>query len=154
YPTIAERFAARGYDTAAFVAAFVLDHSFGLARGFGRYDDEVEAKREPLLFEVPRRPGRVVTDRALAWLEQRRGGPFFLWVHYYDVHQPRPPPPPFDALPDSYAGALASVDAEVGRLLAGVARAAGARPTVVVVVGDHGEALGEHDEDTHGVLVY
>ncbi len=153
-PTVAERLAARGYDTAAFVAAFVLDHSFGLARGFARYDDEVETTREPLRFEVPRRSGGAVTDRALAWLDQPRSRPFFVWVHYYDVHQPRRPARPFDGLDDPYAGALATVDAEVGRLLAGVERAAGGRQTLVVVVGDHGEGLGEHDEGTHGVLAY
>lgn len=153
-PTIAERLAAAGWDTGAFVAAFVLDSTFGLDRGFARYDDDIAPQRDPLRQEVPRRPAGDVTDRALAWLGGPRRGPFLLWVHYYDVHLPRRPPPPYDAVADAYDGALAYVDAELGRLLAGVARASGDRPTLTVVVGDHGEALGEHDEMTHGMLVY
>ena len=153
-PTVTERLAARGYDTAAFVAAIVLDSSYGLARGFATYDDDITPGHDPLRFEVPRREGAAVTDRALAWLGARGRKPFFLWVHYYDVHLPRQPPAPFDAIPDDYAGALAYVDAQVGRLLDGVARAAGERPTLIVVVGDHGESLGEHGEETHGVLAY
>jgi arylsulfatase A-like enzyme/Tfp pilus assembly protein PilF len=152
--TVAEALAARGWDTAAFVAAFVLDSSFGLDQGFALYDDDIAPAREPLAAHVPRRRGTEVTDRALAWLAERGRAPFFLWVHYYDVHLPRQPPPPFDAIADSYAGALAYVDHEVGRLLAGVERAARGRPTLVVVVGDHGESLGEHDEATHGILAY
>jgi choline-sulfatase len=153
-PTVAERLAAAGYETGAFVAAFVLDSAFGLDRGFARYDDDIAPQRDPLRQEVPRRRADVVTDRALGWLDQARGGPFFLWVHYYDVHVPRRPPAPYDAVDDPYDGALAYVDAELGRLFDGVARAGGDRPTLTIVIGDHGEALGEHDELTHGLLAY
>ncbi|HEV7735045.1 MAG TPA: sulfatase-like hydrolase/transferase [Candidatus Binatia bacterium] len=153
-PTVAERLATSGYDTAAFVAAFVLDSTFGLDRGFARYDDDIAPQRDPLRQEVPRRRADEITDRALDWLRAPRRGPFLLWVHYYDVHAPRRPPPPYDAIPDAYDGALAYVDAEVGRLLDGVAQAAGERPTLTIVTGDHGESLGEHDELTHGMLVY
>jgi arylsulfatase A-like enzyme len=152
--TLAERLAARGYGTAAFVAAFVLDASFGLDRGFDLYDDEIERRGDPLSFAVPQRRGEVVTDRALAWLGERRRGPFFLWAHYYDPHTPREPPPPFDQLEDPYDGEVAYLDAQVARLLEGAERAAGGRETLIVVVGDHGESLGEHGEATHGVVVY
>lgn len=153
-PTVAERLAASGYDTAAFVAAFVLDSTFGLDRGFARYDDDIAPQRDPLRQEVPRRRADEITDHALDWLRAPRRGPFLLWVHYYDVHAPRRPPPPYDAIPDAYDGALAWVDAEMGRLLAGVAASTGERPTLTIVTSDHGEALGEHDELTHGMLVY
>jgi arylsulfatase A-like enzyme/tetratricopeptide (TPR) repeat protein len=152
--TVAERLTVAGYDTAAFVAAFVLDESFGLGRGFARYDDDITSTDDPLRFDVPRRAGHEVTDRALAWLATPRRTPRFLWVHYYDVHLPREPPPPYDALSDPYDGALAYVDAELGRLLEAFTHAAGGRPTLVIVVGDHGESLGEHGEESHGILAY
>ena len=152
--TLPERLAARGYDTAAFVAAAVLDSSFGLDRGFHLYDDGVTLSRNPLQLAVPSRRGAVVTDLALAWLDRERSRPFFLWVHYYDVHTPRRPPPPFEEIGDPYAGELAYVDAQLGRLLEGVRRAAAERETLTVVVGDHGESLGQHGEFTHGLLAY
>lgn len=152
--TVAERLATRGYETAAFVAAFVLDSSFGLDRGFDLYDDEIERRGDPLSFAVPQRRGEVVTDRALEWLGERRRGPFFLWVHYYDPHTPHQPPPPFDQLESPYGAEVAYVDSQVARLLEGVERAAGGRETSIVVVGDHGESLGQHGEATHGVVVY
>ncbi len=151
--TVAERLRARGYATGAFVAALVLDESFGLAQGFDTYDDELPPKLDPLDTAVPSRRGAEVTDRAIAWLERTRG-PRFAWVHYYDVHWPRDPPPPFDALGDAYAGELAYVDAQVGRLLEAVEARAGGRETLVLVVGDHGEGLGDHQEASHGMLAY
>jgi arylsulfatase A-like enzyme/tetratricopeptide (TPR) repeat protein len=152
--TIAERLSARGYVTAAFLSAFVLDAIFGLDQGFAVYDDDTDPEEDPLRFTVPSRRGQEITERALAWLARERRRPFFLWAHYYDVHAPRRPPPPFDALGDPYAGELAYVDAQVGQLLEGIERAAGSHETLILVVGDHGESLGEHDEFTHGLLAY
>jgi arylsulfatase A-like enzyme/tetratricopeptide (TPR) repeat protein len=155
--TVAERLSEGGYATAAFVAAFVLHRSFGLDQGFEVYDDETDPDHDPLAFFVPSRRGEEVTDRALAWLgarSGRRGAPFFLWVHYYDAHAPTDPPPPFDAMDDRYAGEIAYVDAQVGRLIAGVEGAAGGRETLLLVVADHGESLEEHGEATHGLVAY
>src|SRR2546426_10313705 len=94
-PTLAELLAARGYETGAFVAAFVLNSKFGLNRGFHTYDDDLEgapAQEVPEPLSVYR-PGNTVTDRALAWLEriavdESRARPFFCWVHLYDAHYP------------------------------------------------------------------
>ena len=137
-----------GYRTGAFVGSFILDHRFGLDRGFDRYDDEIvrDAGERGGTFEAERRGGEVV-DRALAWLRQSDGRPFFAWVHLYDAHAPYAPPPPY---PQTYDGEVAYVDAQVARLLAAVDRGS----TIVVAVGDHGEALGEHGELTHGLLLY
>jgi len=152
--TLATALAAAGYRTGAFIGAFVLDRRFGLARGFDRYDDDIP--RERVADLDAERPGRVVADRALAWLEERSQKPFFAWVHFYDAHAPYDPPEPFRTryAGHPYDGEIAEVDAQVGRLLAELDRLGVADRTVVAVVGDHGEELGEHGELTHGLLVY
>ncbi len=99
-PTLAERFAAAGYDTAAFVSSFVLDRQFGLARGFGTYDDALDPPRGLAdSLELERRGDRTVAA-ASAWLAARAGSaarPFFLWVHLYDAHDPYTPPASYRA---------------------------------------------------------
>jgi len=146
--TLATVFSRAGYRTGAFVGSFILDRRFGLDRGFDRYDDEIvrDVSDSAGTFEAERRGGEVV-DRALAWLRKEDTRPFFAWVHLYDAHAPYAPPPPY---PQTYDGEVAYVDAQVARLLAAVDR----RHTIVVVVGDHGESLGEHGELTHGLLLY
>ncbi len=153
-PTLATRLGASGYRTGAFIGAFVLDHRFGLARGFDRYDDDIP--RDAVAGLDARRPGSVVVDRALAWLDEDAKKPFFAWVHLYDAHAPYAPPEPFATrfAADPYDGGIAEVDVQVGRLLTGLEQRGIARRTVVAVVGDHGEELGEHGELTHGLLVY
>ena len=153
--TLAERLAAAGFDTAAFVSAFVLDSRFRLDQGFGVYGDDTLPSGDLLDFSVPSRPGEQVTDEALAWLEKRDPArPFLLWAHYYDPHLPHELRPSFQTLRDPYAAEIAYADAELARLLEGVERAAGGRETLVVFTSDHGEAFGEHGEPTHGVLAY
>jgi choline-sulfatase len=153
-PTLAGALSARGYATAGFVGSMVLSRHFGLTRGFGAYDDDILA--EPVPGHVTgERDARQMTDLALAWLGRRPAGkPIFLWVHYYDPHQPY-------AGPDvkrgagarqSYAGEVAFMDREIGRLLA--ALPGGAERWLIAAVGDHGESLGEHGEPTHGIFLY
>lgn len=148
-PLVAEALRAAGYDTGAFVSAFVLDRQCGLARGFAHYDDDLggEGRDERSAAET--------TDRAIAWLARPRASPVFLWVHYYDAHAPYSPPEPFRSrfASDRYRGEVAAVDAQIGRLLAAFAARAG-HAAPVLVVGDHGEALGEHGEPQHGMLLY
>ena len=146
--TLATVFSAAGYRTGAFVSSFVLDHRFGLQRGFERYDDDIprDATAEANTLEAERR-GDVTVDRALAWLHDAGARPWLAWVHLYDAHAPYAPPAPY---PQTYDGEIAFVDAQVGRLLAAIDR----KNTIVLVVGDHGESLGEHGELTHGLLVY
>jgi choline-sulfatase len=144
-PTLAEAFGRRGYATAGFVASPVLDRHFGLARGFGRYGDS------PTTVRV----AREMTDAALAWLgRQGAGRPLFLWVHYYDPHAPYSPPGMDPKAPPAqrYAGEVAYMDGEIGRLLA--ALRGGAERWLIAAVGDHGESLGEHGEPNHGIFLY
>ena len=154
-PTLATRLHEAGYDTAAFVAAFVLDRRFGLARGFDLYDDEIARVPGNATLEAER-PGAVVVDRALTWLRRDRHAPFFAWVHLYDAHAPYAPPEPFKTrhADDLYAGEIAGVDTQVGRLLEALSSAGALDHTLVAVVADHGEGLGEHGESRHGLLLY
>src|ERR1051326_7252268 len=144
--TLATILSKNGYRTGAFVSSFVLDRRFGLDRGFDVFDDEVarDPTQASASFEAERRGGETV-DRALPWLKQGDARPFFAWVHLYDAPAPYAPPAPY---PQTYDGEIAYVDAQVARLLGAIDRS----NTIVAVVGDHGEGLGEHGELTHGLL--
>ena len=151
-PTLARILKEAGYDTAAFVGAFVLNRRFGLAAGFDTYDDAVRrdaARAERLEAE---RPAQEVVDAAVEWLTRRSSneGAFFLWTHFYDPHAPYEPP----GGKPGYDGEVAYVDAQLARLFAAVEARGLSESTVIVVTGDHGESLGEHGEQTHGMLLY
>jgi choline-sulfatase len=155
-PTIATALRGRGYRTAAFVSAFVLDRRFGLARGFDQYDDRVE-RAATRGGEVERRGDRTAST-ALEWITANagQGAPFFAWVHLYDAHDPYDPPPPYrESFADRlYDGEIAFDDEVVGRVVGGLDGLGLSPSTVVAVVGDHGESLGEHEEMTHSMFVY
>lgn len=159
--TLAERFAEKRYRTGAFVGAFVLDGRWGLSQGFQHYDDKFQIGAEQRLdLAGVQRPANVVVDHALQWLGHADSRPFFAWVHLYDAHFPYEPPEPFRARfasADSkslYDGEIAFADMQVGRLLAWLDRTNLAQNTIVVIVADHGEGLGEHQEDEHGYYIY
>ncbi|MDP6540649.1 MAG: sulfatase-like hydrolase/transferase [Planctomycetota bacterium] len=147
--TLAERFAARGYRTGGFASALVLERSFGLARGFEVFDDTLEASpdRKSVMLE---RKADAAADAALAWLREDDERPFFCWVHFRDANAPHRPPRGSE-LEDPYDGELAFVDSQLARLLAWADEAA--PDALVIAVGDHGESLGEHGEQHHGMLV-
>lgn len=138
-----------GYTTAAFVSGFPLDRQFGLARGFDHYDDEIADG------QVERSADRT-TDQVLAYLNRRIREPLFLWVHYFDPHEPYAPPEPFRSryAEDPYLGEIAFMDREVSRLLARCDQRFPSGGLRILVVGDHGEGLGDHGEDLHGNLLY
>lgn len=153
-PTLAEKLERRGYRTAAFVSSFVLDGVFGLDRGFDLYDDTMGVREESDSFEAERKADRVV-DAALAWLDRDSAQPAFTWVHFYDPHTPYEPPAPYAArLADPYDGEIAFVDAQIARLVHRLEESGRRDNTLIVVAGDHGEALGEHAEPEHGLFVY
>ena len=153
--TLAETLGEAGYETAAFLSAFVLDARFGLDQGFDVYDDRLST--EAAYGDLAERDGTEVTNAAIRWLEKRSSdAPFFMWVHYFDPHHPYTPPPGqaqrFASAP--YDGEIAAMDRQIGRLLATLDERELRDETLVVVVADHGESLGEHDEATHGMLIY
>lgn len=153
-PTVAERFSAAGYATAAFVGGYPLVRSFGLGRGFDRYDDRMT--RSPPTGRsghTERRAERVV-DAALDWVHHRTEQPFFLWVHLFDPHDPYEAPKPFGGRHEHpYDDEVAYTDHQLGRLIDGIGRPAD-NELWVIVTADHGEALGQHGEPTHGVFLY
>jgi arylsulfatase A-like enzyme/Tfp pilus assembly protein PilF len=154
-PTLATMLKEEGYATAAFVGAFPLDSRFGLDRGFDVYDDRYPRGRTRLDFEMPERPASEVVTAALAWWRQKRSVPRFLWVHLYDPHAPYRPPAPFAERyrSNEYLGEVAATDAALAPLLDPISSGA-APPAFVVVTADHGEALGDHGEKTHGLFAY
>jgi arylsulfatase A-like enzyme/predicted Zn-dependent protease len=159
--TLAEVLQPRGYRTGGFVGAFVLDRRWGIAQGFTDYFDEFDLAKFEMAggLDAAQRPGREVVDRALAWLEQDTTQPFFAWVHLYDPHAPYAPPEPYRSqfpatAQGAYDGEVAATDAQIGRLLASLEASGRLASTIVVVVGDHGEMLGEHGEQQHGFFIY
>ena len=153
-PTLAGRLRAEGFATGAFVAAFPLDSQFGLDSGFDVYDDRFGLAEGPSDFTIAERPAETVVAAARAWIESRPDR-WFAWVHLFDPHAVYRPPPPFDEryAASPYHGEVAYTDYALGPLFE-TAGAAGGRPTLVVVTADHGEALGEHGELTHGLFAY
>lgn len=153
-PTLAEIFGERGYATAAFIAAIVLERQYGLARGFDHYGDNLSTD-VTLSSGVPERRGDRVTEEALGWFNELGDEPFFAWVHYYDAHDPYDPPPPYDTQYEHpYDGEIAFADAQVGRLLDWLKSSGRADNTLVVLVADHGEAFGEHGVNGHTMFAH
>ncbi|MSR60129.1 MAG: tetratricopeptide repeat protein [Planctomycetaceae bacterium] len=156
-PTLATELKQAGYETGAFVAAFVLAKKFGLSRGFQTYDDDLSRADDGLHGHHRYRAGNLVVDAALAWLKPRSNQPFFCWVHLFDPHYPHLTHEDrfgsqFTDRP--YDAEIAYVDAEVGRLISTLEKSRALERTIIVVVGDHGESLGEHGERAHSMTVY
>ena len=152
-PTIATMLKGHGFTTGAFVSAFTLDSRFGLTSGFDVYDDAVGSRRGPVGFAMPERRGEDVVAAARQWIAGQNGK-WFAWVHLFDPHAPYKPPPPFDAQyrDRPYLGEVAYMDSALAPLMDAARHSS--RPTLVVATADHGEALGDHGEPTHGVFAY
>lgn len=159
--TLPEDLKARGYATSAFIAAFVLDKRFGLDRGFDVYDFEVGEKGyRPLMADFNERPANEVTDATLSWLKKHHTEnpqqPFFTWVHYFDAHLPYTSPLHNQAVFKNrgYDAEISFVDQQLGRLIQWLDDSGTRDNTIVILVADHGESLGEHQEATHGMFIY
>lgn len=153
-PTLASLLHARGMATGAFVGSFALDSRFGLNRDFDVYDEHYGRSNILSGFDIPERRADAVVAAALPWIAAQHGR-WFAWVHVYDPHAPYRPPPPFDTryAGEPYFGEVAFTDSALAPLL-DAARDPSGRPTLVVVTGDHGEGLGDHGEQTHGLFAY
>lgn len=157
-PTLAETLARAGYRTGAFIGAVVLHSMTGLDRGFDVYNDDMAGGERHGDETHLMRNGRKVVDAALAWLKaDDRRTPFFCWVHLFDPHAPYEGHPEVfgDRFRDRpYDGDIAFADLQVGRLVQHLKDSGLYDRTLIIVAGDHGEGLGEHDELEHGFMLY
>ena len=168
--TAAELLKKQGYQTAAFIGAVILDSNSlapGLDRGFDFYDNfpktdsenaegkNAAGKKKERWDRVERR-GMEVVEHAEAWFDKHRSGSHFVWVHLFDPHDPYEPPPPFSERyrDHLYDGEIAYADTAVAHWIAFLKKAGAYDNAIIIVSGDHGEGLGEHGEDTHGLFLY
>ena len=161
YPTLATLLKRQGYRTAAFVGAYPVAAAFGFGQGFDTFNEDFHET-------TPGEPGaerraNEVADSALGWLASavdaaspEQGRPFFAWLHFYDPHAPYSPPAPYrDRFAGQpYDGEIAFTDAQVGRVTDWLRASGHDADTVVVLLADHGEGLGDHRELMHAVLIY
>jgi arylsulfatase A-like enzyme len=154
--TIAELLRDAGWSTAGMPAGFPLNADTGIGQGFETYHDMFRGI-DPNRFRWDReRPARETTDLGIEFLRRSGEKPFFLWLHYWDPHDPYHPPFPFSGRfrDRPYDGEVAYVDQELGRLFEAAQQAGLWDRLLVVVAGDHGEGLYDHNEKLHAHLVY
>jgi choline-sulfatase len=159
HSTLAQLLQKQDYRTAAFIGAVILDSKAlapGFDHGFDFYDNfSAQAETKSRWGRIERR-GMEVVEHAETWLSAHPAGPHFVWLHLYDPHDPYEPPPPYsETYKDRlYDGEIAYADSALGHFLAYLKKQAWYEGAMIVVVGDHGEGLGEHHEDTHGIFLY
>ena len=157
-PTLATELKRAGWHTGAFVSAFPLDSRFGLDEGFEVYDDNLGGAEAggPRAFLMPERKGSLTVAAALQWVQSQQGQKWFCFLHLYEPHFPYEPAAPFDARfkGDPYYGEVSAADAALEPLLRPLLAQGAAARTLVVLTSDHGEGLGEHGEQTHGLFAY
>jgi len=157
--TLAELLKQNGFHTAAFIGAVILDSNGlapGLNRGFDFYDNFPQRTQTKSRWGRVERRGMDVVQHAEKWLDAHPSGSRFAWLHLYDPHDPYEPPPPYSVTYKDrlYDGEIAYADAALGQFLEYLKRTGRFDNALVIVVGDHGEGLGEHQEDTHGIFLY
>jgi arylsulfatase A-like enzyme/Flp pilus assembly protein TadD len=171
--TLATMLRRAGYRTGAFVGAFVLSSRFGLDKDFDVYDESFDRGSGSRTRDVQmaERPAELVVRPAVAWILRRTtatdsavpapkgsaGGddrPWFAWIHLYDPHAPYQAPADYRVGRTPYDAEVAYTDAMIGRGLEELRGAGQLDRTIVLVVADHGEALGDHGETSHGLFAY
>jgi arylsulfatase A-like enzyme/Tfp pilus assembly protein PilF len=153
-PTVTEALANAGYATGAFVGGYPLDRTFGLARAFEVYGDEMTRTPPAGRSGHTERRADEVVEAAIEWLSAEQREPFFLWVHFFDPHDPYEAPPAFAGEHDHpYDDEVAYADHALGRLIEWLDTNE-VRNIWFFIAADHGESLGEHGEATHGVFLY
>jgi choline-sulfatase len=155
--TLASVLKTHGYSTAAFVASFILDRRFGLNQGFDVYDSPFDLHRHPGIDPGDiKRPASDVEAAATRWIGQNSSKPFFVFIHFYDLHSPYNPPAVYGRrYPESgYDAEIAYVDATVGRLEEYLRNRGLFEKCLIILTADHGEGLGQHGESAHGYFIY
>jgi choline-sulfatase len=159
HPTLAELLKKNGYKTAAFIGAVILDSKTlapGLDRGFDFYDNFPEHAQTKSRWGRVERRGMDVVQHAETWMTAHPAGPHFVWIHLYDPHDPYEPPPTYSLTYKDrlYDGEIAYADSALAHFIAYLKKGGRYENALIVVVGDHGEGLGEHHENTHGIFLY
>lgn len=160
FTTLAEFLKQKGFQTAAFVGAFVLDSRWGLDQGFDYYFDNFDlTKYKKISLDAVQRRGDEVLREARKWIEEQSKGRFFAWIHLYDPHTPYDPPEPFKSLYQGrrfglYDGEIAYVDHLIGEFMEFMEFSGLLEKTLIIFTADHGESLGEHKESAHGFFIY
>jgi arylsulfatase A-like enzyme/Flp pilus assembly protein TadD len=155
FPDLAKVLREAGYATGAAVSAYVLRPETGLNAGFDLYDAGIPVRFNDSLG-LSQRPGGQTADAALAWARTVKDKPFFLFLHLYEPHTPYAPPEPFASryAGRPYDGEIATADAIVGRVLAELKSLGVYDRAVILLLSDHGEGLGDHGEQDHGIFLY
>jgi len=160
-PFLPDILKAQGYHTGAFVGSLALDATWGAPgfdRGFDTYDAGYGWKdfTPKTRYQTCERRGGEVVKHALAWLAKRPPGPFFMWVHVFDPHDPYDPPEPYKTryAKALYDGEIAYMDSALGKLLAELKSQGLYDGALITITADHGESLKAHGEDRHGILIY
>ena len=154
--TLAEVLREQLFATVAVISSVVMDRKFGLDQGFDVYDDQFEKPAGSDVDDPIERPGGEASRHIREYLAQHRDEPFFMFAHFYDPHTDYEPPEPFASqyADDLYTGEIAYVDQCVGEVIKRLKELDLYDSTLIVVMGDHGEGLGEHGEAEHGYYVY
>jgi len=164
--TLAEEMKKLGYHTSAIIASFVLQSKFGLNQGFDFYDDSLNIKEMVTDYDSEIKAEQVYANFN-RWFDNARNKSkknkqpfkFFAWVHFYDPHLPYKPPSPYkekfdEYLEGQYSGELAYMDFYIGKIIDSLKTANRLENTLIIIVGDHGEAFGEHQEFGHSIFCY
>jgi len=153
--TLTEILKEKGYKTAAFVSSFSVDSRFGLDQGFETYDDKFQEDEAIKHFRSERRADKVFSSFS-NWLDKQNKQKFFCWVHFFDPHLPYDPPSPFkeEFLNSPYDGEIAYMDLYIGKIIEKLREKSIIDNTLIILVGDHGESLGEKGEHDHGIFIY
>ena len=148
----------RGYKTAAFAGSCLLNRELGLDRGFDLYDSpfhiEPGAAENPYSVRV-RRDGALVIRAARQWLDANRGQSVFAFIHLFDLHTPYSAPAAAGRSGSTgYDAELAHIDELIGRLHDALDQGGWWNRSLVILLSDHGESLGDHEETSHGYFIY
>jgi len=155
HQTLAEILKEKGFKTAAFIASFILDSRFGLDQGFDEYDDQFSPDETLKNFRSERRAEEVFRSFS-AWLDRNAKEKFFSWIHFFDPHTPYDPPSPFKEkfIHNPYDGEISYMDFYVGKIVEKLEEKHLLGRSLMILVGDHGEAFGEKGELEHGLFLY
>ena len=151
--TLPEIMKDNGFSTYGIISSVVLDSRFGMDQGFDVFDNAFTDQAR--IITTAERKGNETTENAIKWLTDNSDKKKFMFIHYYDPHEPYAPPKPFSKqFRHPYDGEIAFTDHCIGKVIDKLKSLKLYEDALIVIVGDHGEMLGEHDEPTHGFFAY